>query len=169
MERKRQAKSRELAAADENYFGGPDLHRFEQFGCMGTACRINRVAALGHRLVQLLLVLVLILDDGGGRRFGVVMGIIMSSAQITTSSSSSTETDIAALLAIKAALIDPHGVLANWLTTSSNAPCSWFGVTCSNSSENRVTEINLEATGLQGPLAGGSTHCISRLLLQVPE
>ncbi len=133
---------------------------------MGTACRINRVAALGHRLVQLLLVLVLILDDGGGRRFGVVMGIIMSSAQITTSSSSSTETDIAALLATKAVLIDPQGVLANWLTTSSNAPCSWFGVTCSSSPENRVTEINLEATGLQGPLAGGSTHCISRLLLQ---
>jgi hypothetical protein len=131
---------------------------------MGTACRINRVAALGHRLVQLLLVLVLLLD-GGGRRFGVVMGIIMSSAQITTSSSS-TETDIAALLATKAALIDPHGVLANWLTTSSNAPCSWFGVTCSSSPENRVTEINLEATGLQGPLAGGSTRCISRLLLQ---
>lgn len=133
---------------------------------MGTACRINRVAALGHRLVQLLLVLVLILGDGGGQRFGIVMGIIMSSAQITTSSSSSTETDIAALLATKAVLIDPQGVLANWLTTSSNAPCSWFGVTCSSSPENRVTEINLEATGLQGPLAGGSTHCISRLLLQ---
>ncbi|CAK9208016.1 unnamed protein product [Sphagnum troendelagicum] len=65
---------------------------------------------------------------------------------------SSTQTDIAALLATKAALIDPQGVLANWSNATLDAPCSWRGVTCS-SSGSRVTELGLEEAGLQGPLA----------------
>ncbi len=61
--------------------------------------------------------------------------------------------DIAALLATKAALIDPQGVLANWSNATLDAPCSWRGVTC-NSSGSHVTELGLEEAGLQGPLAG---------------
>ncbi len=71
---------------------------------------------------------------------------------------SSTQTDIAALLATKAALIDPQGVLANWSNATLDAPCSWRGVTCS-SSGSRVTELGLEEAGLQGPLAGRPASC----------
>lgn len=37
---------------------------------------------------------------------------------------------VQALMAIKAALKDPHGVLDNWDGTSVD-PCSWAMVTCS--------------------------------------
>lgn len=85
---------------------------------------------------------------------------------------SSTQTDIAALLATKAALIDPQGVLANWSNATLDAPCSWRGVTCS-SSGSRVTELGLEEAGLQGPLAGRPASCnptcALSLFLGVPE
>ncbi|CAK9263847.1 unnamed protein product [Sphagnum jensenii] len=51
---------------------------------------------------------------------------------------SSTQTDIAALLATKAALIDPQGVLANWSNATLDAPCSWRGVTCSSSGSRAI-------------------------------
>lgn len=40
---------------------------------------------------------------------------------------------VQALMAIKVALKDPHGVLDNWDSTSVD-PCSWAMVTCSSES-----------------------------------
>lgn len=61
--------------------------------------------------------------------------------------------DISALLAIKAVLVDPQSSLTNWTTSTPNAPCDWRGVWCTNG---RVSELRLQAAGLQGPLAGRS-------------
>lgn len=61
------------------------------------------------------------------------------------------QSDIAALLAIKAALVDPQGILTNWVTGFGNAPCDWNGVVCV---AGRVQEILLQQYNLQGPLAG---------------
>lgn len=61
------------------------------------------------------------------------------------------QSDVAALLAVKKALVDPQGVLANWVAGVANAPCDWSGVICE---AGRVFELRLQDAGLQGPLAG---------------
>lgn len=61
------------------------------------------------------------------------------------------QSDVAALLAVKAALADPQGVLTNWVAGVGNAPCDWSGVICE---AGRVNELRLQDAGLQGPLAG---------------
>lgn len=38
---------------------------------------------------------------------------------------------VEALVAIRAALRDPNGVLVDWVANSSVHPCNWTGVVCS--------------------------------------
>ncbi|KAL3535238.1 hypothetical protein ACH5RR_003699 [Cinchona calisaya] len=59
--------------------------------------------------------------------------------------------EVEALISIKNALIDPHGVLSNWDEFSVD-PCSWSMITCS--SDNLVTTIGAPSQGLSGTLSG---------------
>ncbi|KAK3149197.1 hypothetical protein QOZ80_3AG0214190 [Eleusine coracana subsp. coracana] len=57
--------------------------------------------------------------------------------------------DADALLALKAALIDPTGALASWTTSSDH--CSWAGVTCAPRGDT-VTGLDLSGLNLTGTL-----------------
>uniref|UniRef100_M1AML1 non-specific serine/threonine protein kinase n=1 Tax=Solanum tuberosum TaxID=4113 RepID=M1AML1_SOLTU len=57
--------------------------------------------------------------------------------------------EVQALMAIKVALKDPHGVLDNWDSTSVD-PCSWAMVTCS--SESLVIGLLLQNNNITGPI-----------------
>ena len=91
-----------------------------------------------RRLLQLVLTVLLFLSGSAG--------VVIVGAQ-------DVQGDITALLAIKAALVDPQSSLTNWTTSTPNAPCDWRGVWCING---RVSELRLQAARLQGPLAGRS-------------
>lgn len=92
---------------------------------------------------------------------GSFLGIVSAQPQ-------DAQTDIAALLSIKAALFDPRGILNNWLVGIAGAPCVWRGVSCYLG---RVSELRLQGAGLQGPLAGTSMNefVIIPLLLSMKE
>lgn len=63
--------------------------------------------------------------------------------------------DAAGLLAFKKSSVhsDPNGFLSNWkVETGSRSPCSWTGVSCSDSS-GRVESLSLENAGLIGSLS----------------
>ncbi|GMP82249.1 hypothetical protein CsSME_00036642 [Camellia sinensis var. sinensis] len=66
--------------------------------------------------------------------------------------------EVDALSAWKAQLVDPFNVLKSWNSTFVN-PCTWFHVTCN--SENSVTRVDLGNAGLSGgliPLLGNLTN-----------
>ena len=83
---------------------------------------------------------------------------------VTTVAGQSAQSDITSLLAIKAALVDPQGVLSNWVSGVGTAPCDWNGVICD---AGRVSELRLQSSGLQGPLAG--VHYSPSLLMFLNE
>ncbi|KAL2502412.1 putative LRR receptor-like serine/threonine-protein kinase [Forsythia ovata] len=59
--------------------------------------------------------------------------------------------EVEALIAIRGALNDPHGVLGNWDEDSVD-PCSWSMITCN--SDNVVTALGAPSQGLSGSLSG---------------
>ena len=63
-------------------------------------------------------------------------------------------TDLAALLAFKAQVKDPLGILAgNWTATA--PPCSWVGVSCGGRGQ-RVTGLEFDSVPLQGSITPAS-------------
>lgn len=68
----------------------------------------------------------------------------------------SLQTDIAVLLALKAAVVDKNGALVGWNVSNNDtsAPCDWRGVFCTRG---RVSEIQLPTLGLSGVLPGLSS------------
>lgn len=59
--------------------------------------------------------------------------------------------EIQILLSLKANLQDPSNALSNW-ESSASSPCQWNGITCNTTGSGSVTEINLERSGLTGPV-----------------
>ena len=85
---------------------------------------------------------------GGARALALGLALLVL---VVSVGGQGAQTDISALLAIKAALVDPQGILGNWVSGVGAAPCDWNGVICF---AGRVYELRLQSSGLQGPLAG---------------
>ncbi|RVW88353.1 putative LRR receptor-like serine/threonine-protein kinase [Vitis vinifera] len=71
--------------------------------------------------------------------------------------------EVEALISIRRALNDPHGVLSNWDEDSVD-PCSWAMITCST--ENLVTGLGAPSQSLSGSLSGmiGTSPILNKLL-----
>jgi hypothetical protein len=93
---------------------------------------------------------------GGARALALGVALLVF---VVSVGGQSAQTDIAALLAMKAALVDPQGVLRNWVSGVGAAPCDWNGVVCT---AGRVYELRLQSSGFQGPLAGTLVFADSR-------
>ncbi|KAG2616676.1 hypothetical protein PVAP13_3NG249475 [Panicum virgatum] len=72
--------------------------------------------------------------------------------------------EVKALVVIRAALIDPSGVLGDWDATTGGDPCGWAMVTCN---QGQVYELSLRHQNLSGTLspAIGSLRLLQNLYL----
>ncbi|XP_073021442.1 receptor kinase-like protein Xa21 [Primulina eburnea] len=64
---------------------------------------------------------------------------------------SDNETDLLALLAFQASIVDPLGALKSW--SKAQNYCRWNGISCGSKHPDRVVEINLMSQGLGGSLS----------------
>ncbi|VAH02954.1 unnamed protein product [Triticum turgidum subsp. durum] len=92
-----------------------------------------------------------------------VLGGVVASASRAEHVSSRAE-ELKALMAIKAALHDPDGILGDWIVTAGRHRCRWTGVTCS---VGRIDSLQLQNMGLAGTLspAIGKLRRLRNLLL----
>ncbi|XP_038887080.1 inactive LRR receptor-like serine/threonine-protein kinase BIR2 [Benincasa hispida] len=78
--------------------------------------------------------------------------------------------DVYCLESIKQSLEDPDGMLSSWDFTNKKDPsfiCSFIGVECWNSEENRVMNLVLGDMRLKGNFPQGLQHCTSLVTLQL--
>ncbi|XP_075484231.1 uncharacterized protein LOC142524236 [Primulina tabacum] len=91
---------------------------------------------------------------------------VLCCAAISPSTCSSNATDVLALLAFRAAIIDPLGALNSW--NQSRDYCSWEGIACGSKNRDRVVAINLMSRGLVGTLSPhiGNLSFLMAIVLQ---
>ncbi|KAL3741436.1 hypothetical protein ACJRO7_016991 [Eucalyptus globulus] len=93
-----------------------------------------------------------------------LLSLVLASCLVLVSSTTN-ETDKLALLAFKAAVNNPYGVLDSWNDTIGF--CHWYGVTC-GLRHRRVTVLNLRSLGLSGSISPhiGNLSFLSQIYLQ---
>ncbi|KAM3407634.1 hypothetical protein ACQJBY_001168 [Aegilops geniculata] len=93
-----------------------------------------------------------------------VLGGVVASASSRAEHVTSRAEELEALMAIKAALHDPDGILGDWIVTAGRHRCRWTGVTCS---VGRIDSLQLQHMGLAGTLspAIGKLQRLRNLLL----
>ncbi|GJN10336.1 hypothetical protein PR202_ga28422 [Eleusine coracana subsp. coracana] len=69
------------------------------------------------------------------------------------------DADADALLAVKAALVDPAGALASWKKNAT--PCTWLGITCN--ARGAVIGLDLAGRNLSGPVPGAALSRLAHL------
>uniref|UniRef100_M8D001 Putative LRR receptor-like serine/threonine-protein kinase n=1 Tax=Aegilops tauschii TaxID=37682 RepID=M8D001_AEGTA len=78
-----------------------------------------------------------------------VLGRVVASASSRAEHVTSRAEELEALMAIKAALHDPDGILGDWIVTAGRHRCRWTGVTCS---VGRIDSLLLHHNSISGPI-----------------
>ncbi|VFQ63227.1 unnamed protein product [Cuscuta campestris] len=79
----------------------------------------------------------------------ILLLLLIASVVMPAVSPSPADSELRALLSLKASLEDPLGALDGWNSTTPSAPCDWRGVSCETG---RVSEIRLPRIQLAGRL-----------------
>ncbi|XP_072959997.1 probable inactive receptor kinase At1g27190 [Typha angustifolia] len=88
--------------------------------------------------------------------------LISTAATLSLAISAAEEDDVLCLRGVKSTLVDPSDRLDSWRFSNSSIVgfvCSFIGVSCWNSQENRVISLSLPSLSLSGPIPSSLQFC----------